>query len=303
MEHFDLAIAYTWEFDEEFVNLIENYFQSRGYLTFLIKPDNVDEVIKLLESKKLHFTCLLDRASDEDVSFIPIAQILKRRKCYVINPHNKVKNSIDKALMHNRLYESNFKLPKTFILPPFEQDFRLQISEKDLESIGIPFIIKPSYFSGGGEGVFKNANNLEVIQKARMNSPTERFLVQEKILPKVIDRKRAWFRVFWAFDQVIPTWWNDRTHIYNTLSNKELVNQSFQQLKKIVSRIAAITKLDYFSTEIAITKDHKFYLIDYINDQCDMRLKSNHPDGVPDEIVYQIIELMKQSIQKNKNKR
>ncbi|MCX7875850.1 MAG: hypothetical protein N2321_06745 [Melioribacteraceae bacterium] len=292
MEHFDLAISFTWEYDSDFVELIEDYFQYYELKTYLIKPDNVTDVINLLQNKKIQFTALLDRASDEDVSFIPVAQILKRRKSYIINPHNKIVKTIDKSLMHIKLQENNFKLPKTFILQSFRNDYRLTITEKDLEYIGKPFVIKPSLFSGGGEGVIKNAYTLDEIQKSRMKSPNEKFLIQEKISPTNINGKRAWFRVFWAFDTVIPTYWDDKTHIYSTLSQKEVKEKHLQQLIKITRRLAQITKLDYFSTEIALTKDHKFYLIDYINDQCDMRLKSKHIDGVPDKVVNKFIERM-----------
>lgn len=292
MEHYDLAISFTWNYDYDFINLIEDYFQSNGLTTYLIKKDNVNNVIELLQNKKIHFSALLDRASDEDVSFIPVAQILRRRRSYIINPYKKIINTIDKSIMHNKLLENNLRLPKTYILPPFVNDYRLLITEKDLEKIGTPFIIKPSLYSGGGEGVIKNATTIEQIQSSRMQSPEEKFLIQEKIYPQTINGKRAWFRVFWAFDTVIPTYWNDQTHIYNTISQKEIKEKHLQQLIRITKRLFQITQLDYFSTEIALTKDHKFYLIDYINDQCDMRLKSKHLDGVPDKVVKKFIERM-----------
>ena len=37
-------------------------------------------------------------------------------------------------------------------------------------------------------------------------------------------------------------------------------------------------------------------MIDYINDQCDMRLKSNHPDGVPDNAVVEFLHHMRKKI-------
>jgi hypothetical protein len=53
-------------------------------------------------------------------------------------------------------------------------------------------------------------------------------------------------------------------------------------------RIADITKLNFFSTEIAMVDRETFVVIDYVNDQCDMRLKSRHQDGVPDDVVNEI---------------
>lgn len=298
MQSFDLAIAYKWEYDEEFVELIEQIFQSNGFSTYLIKNSNVTEVIDDLENRRLSFKAFLDRASDEDPEFMPVSQILSRRKTHIINPHEKVIQSIDKAAMHKTLLSKKFKLPLTFILPPFNQNFRLHVLERDLDYLHRPFIIKPSFFSGGGEGVITNANSLSQIQKERMKSPTEKYLVQAKIRPRKIRGKRAWFRLFWAFDKVIPTWWDDNTHIYFPVSSAEITKYKLQPLLRITKKLANITKLDYFSTEVALTRDHKFYLIDYINDQCDMRLKSNHPDGVPDEVVKLFITRMQYLVSK-----
>jgi hypothetical protein len=298
MQNFDLAIAYKWEYDEEFVELIEHIFQSSGFTTFLIKTSNVNEVIELLETRKLSFKALLDRASDEDPEFMPISQILHRRKIFIINPQDKINQSIDKAAMHKNLLSKKFTLPLTFILPAFNQDFRLHILERDIDYLQRPFIIKPSFFSGGGEGVVTNATSLNQIQKERMRSPVEKYLVQEKIQPRKIKGRKAWFRIFWAFDRVIPTWWDDSTHIYFPITEREITNYKLQSLIKITKKLARITTLDYFSTEIAITKTHKFYLIDYINDQCDMRLKSNHPDGVPDTVVELFVRRMLAAVSK-----
>lgn len=292
MSHYHLAIAYTWEYDQDFIDLIEKIFQQRGLKTYLIKPDNINDVTDLLVNRKLHFSFLLDRASDEDPNFLPVYQILQRRKCYIINPHHIVHESIDKASIHKKLKQKRFRLPKTFITPPFNQDFRAHIKEADLKFLKKPFIIKPSLFSGGGEGVIKNADSLQTIQLQRIDNPEEQFLIQEKIQPKIIHGRRAWFRVFWAFDTVIPTWWDDHTHIYSQVLQSEIQKYNLVPLRRLTRQLAELTHLDYFSTEIALTRDHKFYLIDYINDQCDMRLKSQHVDGVPDAVVTEFIERM-----------
>lgn len=296
MDSFDLAIAYKWEFDEEFVNLIEKIFQREGLRTFVINKFNVDEVIDLLKEKELHFKAFLDRASDEDRAFLPLSKILRRKKCYLINPHDKAIRAIDKCVMHKKLVKKNFRLPKTFLLPAFEYDERLPITEEELHQTSMPFIIKPALFSGGGEGVIKNAETRQQIQEERTKNPLEKYLVQEKIHPRTLHGRRAWFRVFWAFGNVIPTWWDDHTHIYYRLTKKEMLKYNLLSLNRITHRLARLAKLDYFSTEIALTKNHKFFLIDYVNDQCDMRLKSIHPDGVPDIVVREIINHMKDKV-------
>ena len=296
MLKFDLAISYKWVYDEELVQLIEDIFHSHGSTTFLIRNYNIDEVIDRVNRKELQFKAYLDRASDEDRAFEPISKLLQRQHCYLINPHNKVLKATDKSTMHKRLMKKKFRLPDTHLVPRYSQTQQLKLNEYDLTQLGSPFVIKPAVNSGGGEGVIRNAVSLQQIINERITHPNEKFLIQEKIKPRFFAGRRAWFRVLWAFNKAIPIWWDDQTHIYNIVTKKEIARFNLLPLSRITSKLARITKLDYFSTEIAVTKDHNFVMIDYVNDQCDMRLKSNHPDGVPNEVVAEFIERMRKKV-------
>jgi hypothetical protein len=301
MEIFDLAIAFVWEYDREFVQLIEEQFQEANLKTFLIEKHNLLEVYESINSGHLSFSAFLDRASDEDIDFLPLTKLLTSKNCFIINPHFKVVKSIDKASMHKRIMETNLCLPRTILIPSFEKQKEYSVPRNELREIGIPFIIKPALTSGGGQGVIKDAETYNEIDTVRQKNIKEKYLLQEKIYPKVIHSKRAWFRVIYAFGNSIPTWWDDLTHVYFRVTNFELKKYNLNSLYTISKKLARITQLDYFSTEIALTNDYKFYVIDYINDQCDMRLKSNHPDGVPDEVVEEFIENMKKKVLKIKN--
>ena len=118
----------------------------------------------------------------------------------------------------------------------------------------------------------------------------------------MLDGKRAWFRSFWAFGRPIPVWWDDQTHLYEELKKEEMEYFGLKKLYEITRKIAKITGLDFFSTEIVFTSDNKFVVIDYVNDQCDMRLKSKHLDGVPDSVGYQIVNNLLRIIQREKKK-
>ncbi len=296
MLKFDLAISYKWIYDEEFVQLIENIFHNYGLTTFLIRNYNINEVIDRVNRRELYFKAYFDRASDEDRSFEPISKLLQRRHCYLINPHNKVLKATDKSTMHKRLLKKKFRLPETHLIPSYSQTRQLKLDEYDLMQIGSPFVIKPAINSGGGEGVIKNAVSLQQIVEERIKNPNEKFLIQEKIKPRFLAGRRAWFRVLCAFNKTIPIWWDDQTHVYNIVTKKEIARYNLLPLSRITAKLAKVTKLDYFSTEIAVTKNHNFVMIDYVNDQCDMRLKSNHPDGVPNEVVVEFIERMRRKV-------
>jgi hypothetical protein len=66
-------------------------------------------------------------------------------------------------------------------------------------------------------------------------------------------------------------------------------------LKRIMRSIAAISKLNFFSSEIALRtatsfEDSQFVVVDYVNDMCDMRTTNHAPDGIPNALFDRIVE-------------
>lgn len=287
---FDLAISYTWIYDIEFTQLIEYLFQKKGLSTYIIHRANVGEVTGLIRENKISFRVYLDRASDEDENFAELVELLTNSNCRIVNPYEKVEQAVDKSVVQHKLIEKGLKIPKTIIIPPFDSNPELKISDRDLEQIGIPFIIKPAYYSGGSDGVKKSATSIEDIKTTRRENPDDNYLLQEKIYPTIIEGHRAWFRVLWAFGKIIPMLWDDEVHLYSEEETKNIFPQVVPHIEEQMEKIYEVTNLDYFSSEFAMDKNNNLFLIDYVNDQCDMRPKSNHRDGVPDKIVEQFIE-------------
>jgi len=298
MEKFDLAIAYTWEYDEDFVHLIEEKCRLANVTTFLILPHNIDEVTERLRKRNLHFNFYLDRASDASREFLEAAKIISRRHTYIFNPYKKVQHAIDKASMHLEFITAGINTPYSIIVPPYCEREEVYISLDDLSILGRPFIIKPCNNTGGGIGVVTGAESLKEVLEERSNYHEDKYLLQEKIYPRIFDGKRAWFRCFWAFGKVIPVWWDDLTHLYTELTIEEISYFYLKDLFTLTRKIARLTELDFFSTEIVYSTHDKFVVVDYVNDQCDMRIKSKHFDGVPDSVVEQIVGYMVKQVKK-----
>jgi hypothetical protein len=297
---FDLAISYVWEFDKDFVELVEKNLQSFGLSTFIITEINIHEVTELVKKKKIWFRSYLDRASDVDDDFAELAKTLTRRKCRIFNPYRNVEHSIDKATMHLEFITAGINVPYSIIIPPHKERENLVLSVNDLAILGRPFIIKPCNTTGGGIGVVTGAETLKDVLLERRTNTSDKYLIQQKIIPCKLDEHRAWYRCFWAFGRPICTWWDDQTHIYEFLSSDQFKKYGLIKLNQITRTIAQLTQLDFFSTEIVLTPEKKFVVIDYVNDQCDMRLKSFHKDGVPDEVVLKIINNLRLDLQKIK---
>lgn len=300
MKKYDLGIAYVWEYDEDFIQIIEKTLQDDGLSTFLIHQYNFQEIYDLVKERKLGFHYYLDRAGDVDEGFHDLGKMINRRKSLIFNPYKNVEHAIDKATMHMEFISSGIHVPHSIIIPPHSEFEHISMSIEDLSILGRPFIIKPCNTTGGGIGVVTGAETLLDVLEERIKNCDDKYILQEKVHPLYLENKRAWFRCFWAFGKPIPVWWDDQTHLYQELNEEEIIRYKLRRLNQITKKIASITELDFFSTEIVLTEDRKFVVIDYMNDQCDMRIKSNHSDGVPDNVVYQIAENLSRYIRINK---
>lgn len=300
----DLALAVSWQYDEPFVELIERAIQEAGMRSYVVRPFNVTETLEKLRRKTLEFRFLLDRASDEDVNFHPLVHWAKRPlssgevRVSMINAPHHLARAADKATMHLELIAHGVHTPYTIIVSPYAHKRELELSITELANLGRPFVIKPANTTGGGIGVVTGAESLKDIIAARQHHRNDKYLLQKFITPAVLGDRRAWFRVFYAFGETILCWWDDLTHIYDEVSADEESRFGLEGLHAIGRNVAKICALDFFSSEVSLTDDGTPVVVDYVNEVCDMRLKSRHRDGVPDAVVQTIIQALTRFIRR-----
>jgi len=186
---------------------------------------------------------------------------------------------------------------------------KIKLTEKEREQLGVPFIIKPGCGWGHRGIVYDAKGTVREIAEARNYNWGDNFLLQEKVEPLTLSGKKAWFRVFNIFDKIIPCWWNYRTSRYDHVTVEEFKKYKLTPLVRITTKIAQMTDMVWFSTEVALDekdKKRRFLAIDYVNDQCDMEAQSEDKNGVPDYIVkftaYSIIHSIQQLISGKKEK-
>ncbi len=292
MTHFDLGIAWNWEYDRDFVFAVEHECAALGISAYRVEPHNIDETLKQLRSGTLAFRCFLDRASDADESFEPLARFVVESEIPVINDFDNIERAKDKATMHLEFIANGLNAPYTLIISPFNKKKEVELSLSQLARLGRPFIIKPANTTGGGIGVVLGAETLKQVIAERQHHKNDKYLLQETVKPVNLNGRDAWFRVLFAFGEVFPCWWSVATHEYTSVSPEEETNFHLRELHSVMQKIHSICRLDFFSSEIALNAERKFIVVDYVNEICDMRLKSKHPDGVPDSIVHAIAHLI-----------
>lgn len=308
MKKYDFAI--TWDKNPcLFTDLLKSDCKKKGFSFLWVNFDKVEKIIKDLESNKIMIKVLLDTEATYDEEgdvYARLAYAVKDSGGVVINDPDRTRMSVDKSVMYYEVKSAGIITPYTVVVRNWEPaSFKLKANEK--KQLKPPFIIKPGCGWGHRGVVYKAKGTVGGIARARRFDKSDNFLLQEKIYPVTLDGKRAWFRVFHVFDVIIPCWWDDTTSKYYQVTREEFKKYKLSHLVKILTKIANLSRMSWFSTEIAIDKNNgklRFVSIDYVNDQCDMEAQSESKDGVPDDIVkftaYSIVHATKTLI-KNRN--
>ena len=299
METFSLGLAWNWIYDSDFIAGIERACTEQGLTTYRIEPANVLETLHRLRSGDIVFHTFLDRASDDDDSFEPLVRFITKSSTHFYNRNERVDHAKDKATMHLEFITDGLYVPYTIIISPFNKKKEIELSLSELARLGRPFIIKPANTTGGGIGVVLGAESLKDVIETRQRHKNDKYLLQETVKPRALDDNKAWFRVLYAFGEIIPCWWDDVTHIYRRVSPDEEERYGIGALRESMRKIQKVCSLDFFSSEIALTEENTFVVVDYVNEVCDMRMQSKHVDGVPDEVVQRIQELIAKETKNN----
>ena len=287
MDKYDLCILWNWEYDAELVALFKDTCALQNLSVVEITPDNIEEMINALNDRKIDFRVFFDRASEDDRRFVPFVQWAMENNTFYINNHDQARRSWNKATMHYALINAGIYTPYTAVLPSYEA--QKKIMDINLGELGNPFVVKPIQGSGG-EGVVMGVTSLDEVNKLRQDHPKRIYLLQTHIIPRTIDNRPAWFRVIYCRERIYACWWDTDTHIYIPVKPHEESQFGLESIFTIMKSIAEISGLDLFSTEIAHTENGRFVVVDYVNDQPDLRMQSAAQDGVPDFIVRDTVD-------------
>ena len=286
METFDLGIAWDREEDNEFVEGLNNHALKAGLRPYLLHGYNFYASLKDISEGNIHFRLFLNRTSDDDPVFSGLPDFLKRKGIIFINHPDKAKESVDKFKMHLKFNSHDIPIPKTVLLGPQDDKRSLELK---IKYVSKPFVFKPANGSCG-DGAILDAQSLDDVIKLKEQHGNIKYIAQEKINPVNLENRPAWFRVFYCLGKINPCWWNPLNRIYDILTIKEIYRFGLYDMWQLTKMIHIVSGLDFFSVEMAMRSNEKFIVVDYVNDQPEMRKKSKFSDGLPDEIVNKAIE-------------
>lgn len=287
---YDLVMTHQLDADDLFIHRVQEHCARARLNFFLVEPLWVEAFMEAFRRDAVWPRVLLNMHSEHhqpDEVFHRLVRLATERKVHVIDPLDRAIAAFDKARLHPRLVAAGIHTPFTVVVPAAARDsFRLGDAER--AALGSPFVIKPA-LGYGKRGVILDAASEADLERSAAQWPGGDFLFQRRIVPRQLQGEPAYFRAFFVFGSVWVCWWHHETHRYRLVTWDERTRLGLDPVEELLRRVAALTGMNFFSSEIAQTESGEFVIIDYVNDQCHMLSQSASPgNGVPDELVENI---------------
>ena len=238
----------------------------------LVNSSNVERMLEEVEAGRFRPNVYLDLSSRPDDVFEKLLYAAARAGAHTMrNPeHTKW---VLKSQSHPKLLAAGLPLPPTVILKSGEPDRELTAEER--AAIGDRTVIKPSFGEAAKGCLIGIEPTLANIKQARDYERNFDWLIQKMITWTKLGDRPAYLRAFNVCGHRTLMWWamERKEKPYDLLTWDDLRKYDLMGAVEIIDRVAEVTGMDFFSTEIAITKEsgpNRFVMIDYVNDQCDM---------------------------------
>jgi hypothetical protein len=280
----DLLVLWAWEYDAEFVQVLKRACASAGVSTMFVDADGMPGLAGNLETGIVSARCVLDRVWDWGEEYEAHVPTVDRLVPHKINDYSLVRQIWNKPHIHYALMKHGINVPYMHILPAVDQQHDIQ--PIDLSALKGRFSVKGAH--SGGSGVLRPAKTWDDVLQRRFEWRNDQTMIQEWVEPRLLGKRRAWFRVFYACGVAYPCWQDDRNHIQQQLLPEEERVFSLDAVRSLTHHIAAICGLNLFSTELALDEQDRWVVVDYVNDPCDYRPNSTVTNGVPDDIVHNV---------------
>lgn len=284
--------------DDLFIHCIQRHCAEARLNFFLVEPLWVEGFLEGLRAGRIWTRALLNMHSEHhqpDEVYHRLIRTAAERGSFVIDPPDRALAAFDKARLHPRLVEAGIPVPFTVVAPSATPD-AWALADTDRSALGQPFVIKPA-LGYGRRGLVLDAASEADLAKSAADWPVGPYLCQRKIEPRLLRDEPVYFRAFFVFGAVWLCWWNCYTDAYRLVSDQEKTELGLEPLEDLVRRIAALTGMNFFSSEITQAADGGFVVIDYVNDQCHMLSQSASPrNGVPDELVAAIARRLVEAV-------
>ena len=146
-----------------------------------------------------------------------------------------------KGYFHQILLDNKVPVPETIVVNKDDID-SFEVDVEVVPRVGLPFVVKPAW-GDSGLGVVMDGYSKAAIYKSALEARKwDAFLLQRFVEPQQLGNHAGWFRLYYICGQIIPCWWDPKSHEYHLVTPGQVRRYKLEPLQRIVRGIARVAK-------------------------------------------------------------
>lgn len=184
-----------------------------------------------------------------------LCRALKANNSLVIEDPDDIKNYADKGLQLTYLQHAGLPVPKHHVIENWKSSKRPTNIFKNIK-LNSKWVARSAIGMNRQLFVISKAKSMtKALAKAGFK-PGHRILIHRNYTPLTKGNRELRFRVWYLFGHVVPCWYQKGIPTPDILRTGDIGFPLFGRLVSLMRKIAEITLLDWFVTELVVSREH-----------------------------------------------
>jgi len=182
-----------------------------------------------------------------------LCRALKASGCHVVEDPDDAKNYADRSRVMQYLERAGLPVPPYCVVSRWSPE-RPLITPAQRRRLGATWVAQPAVGMSRNRVLVSRARTVRAALLKAGFRPGEKVLLLRHCAPASWGDRELRFRVWHLFGEILIGWPKKGSRVYEVMTVADLESGRFSELPVLVRRIAAITGLDWFLTELVATR-------------------------------------------------
>jgi len=185
-----------------------------------------------------------------------LCRTLKEHNTLVIEDPDDIKTYADKGLQLGYLQRAGLPVPKHYVIEDWKRNKRPRTIARNI-TLDSKWVARSATGMNRQLFLISSAKSMtRALAKAGFK-PGNRILIHRNYAPLIEGSRELRFRVWYLFGHLVPCWYQKGVLMPEMLRTGDISSPHFGQLVYLMGKIAEITLLDWFVTEMVVSKEQK----------------------------------------------
>ncbi len=253
---YELGLNWSRDAGDLFTSHVAQAARLRRIRWLCVPNGQADRVRRRVERGQLEVGLFLNTQADGLNPNSPgmlLCRSLKAASCLVVEDPDDARVYADRAVQMRYLERAGVSVPRHVVVEGWHRDKRA-LTAAQRTKLGPAWTAQPAVGMGRSRTLTTSSRAVAAALARAGFAPGQKVLLCRHHRPVLAGDRELRFLVWYLFGHIVPCWWRRGARCCDLMTSEDLASGRFVVLASLVSRIAEITGLDWFVTELIATK-------------------------------------------------